>query len=266
MILTCTARLDGESCTILGPVWDCGWLLLGFLRDTFQMGFLMQRLLIAPLSPLEHPCGSLPKLLRRQVCHGRARVAQRRTMIVFMPIRLSQHKPLHYKEARSCTLAAASSQSPLPSVTRSITIESFAGSAVPVRSRKLASYQDFKKNARLLSMPASLISFSLIPCLTDRCLCIFGSISSSTELIGRKIFNLFVQENKKMNQWSRWLSSMCICLQKYREYLNQVCDWLTSNTQFKANRTDIKTSRSLIVLSCWYENYLHPSAIILCPV
>lgn len=107
---------------------------------------------------------------------------------------------LHYKEARSCTLAAASSQTPLPSVTRSITIESFAGSAVPVRSRKLASYQDFKKNARLLSMPASLISCSLIPCLTDRCLCIFGSISSSTELIGRKIFNLFVQENKKMNQ------------------------------------------------------------------
>lgn len=79
-------------------------------------------------------------------------------------------------------------------------MNAIAGSAAPVRSRKLALYHDFKKNARPLSMLASLISFSLIPRLTDRCLCIFGSISSSTEVIGRKIFNLFVQENKKMKQ------------------------------------------------------------------
>lgn len=45
------------------------WLIIvgfpqGHISDA--LGFLMQRLLLAPLSPLKHPCGSLPKLLRRQ--------------------------------------------------------------------------------------------------------------------------------------------------------------------------------------------------------
>lgn len=67
--------------------------------------------LIARLSPLKHPYGSLPKLLRRQgwlVCHGahrRARVrTQRHTIIVFMPIRLSQLPNLSAAFLRSTQL------------------------------------------------------------------------------------------------------------------------------------------------------------------
>lgn len=143
----------------------------------------MQRLLIAPLSPPKHPCGSLPKLLRRRggCLSWRARVVHSDTPWSYLcrsGWASCQILVLHFKEAHSCMLAnaAASSQTPLPappSVTRSITVNAIAGSAAPVRSRKLALYHDFKKNARPLSMLASLISFSLIPRLTDRCLCIF---------------------------------------------------------------------------------------------
>lgn len=150
--------------------------------------------------------------------------------------------------------AAASSQTPLPappSVTRSITMNAIAGSAAPVRSRKLALYHDFKKNARPLSMLASLISFSLIPRLTDRCLCIFGSISSSTE--GNRKENIqFVCSGKQEDEAMIPMINLNVHLfaKIQRIFKSSVRLINTSNTQFKANRTDIKNSRSVIFLSC----------------